>query len=203
MNSNGKEKVDITMSLFSDSDKLVEQRISSKEIFDGRLLHVFFDETKLPDGSESTREWIKHPGASAVLPVFENGDVMLVKQFRYPVAQLFYEVPAGKIDPGETADSTAVRELKEEAGLTCKKFHYIGNFYPSIGYTDEIIHLYLAWDIEEFEQTVDEDEFLVKCRMPFRQALEMVYTGEISDGKSAITLLRAWRWWQQEEPFEV
>ena len=191
------------MSLISDSDKLVEKRISSEEIFDGRLLHVFFDEARLPDGSTSTREWIKHPGASAVLPVFEDGDVMLVKQFRYPVAQLFYEVPAGKIDPGETADSTATRELKEEAGLTCQQFHYLGNFYPSIGYTDEIIHLYLAWDIEEFEQRVDEDEFLEKSRMPFREAVEMVHTGEISDGKTAVTLLRAWKWWQEEGPFEI
>jgi ADP-ribose pyrophosphatase len=88
------------MSIISESQKLIERRISSKEIFDGRLLHVFFDEARLPDGSESTREWIKHPGASAVLPVFENGDVMLVKQFRYPVSQIFYEAPAGKIDPG-------------------------------------------------------------------------------------------------------
>ncbi|MFH5832119.1 NUDIX domain-containing protein [Halalkalibaculum sp. DA3122] len=191
------------MSLISDSEQLVEKRISSKEIFDGRLLHVFFDEARLPDGSESTREWIKHPGASAVLPVFRDGDVMLVKQFRYPVAQIFYEVPAGKIDPGETADSTARRELKEEAGLTCQQFHYLGNFYPSIGYTDEIIHLYIAWEIEEFEQTVDEDEFLVKERVPFREAVEMAHTGEISDGKTAITLLRAWKWWQKEGPFEV
>lgn len=191
------------MSIISDSHKLIEKRISSKEIFDGRLLHVFFDEAKLPDGTESTREWIKHPGASAVLPVFENGDVMLVKQFRYPVAQIFYEVPAGKIDPGETADSTAERELKEEAGLTCQQFHYLGNFYPSIGYTDEIIHLYIAWDIKEYEQMVDEDEFLVKERVPFREAIEMAYTGEISDGKTAITLFRAWKWWQEEGPFEV
>lgn len=191
------------MSIISESQKLIERRISSKEIFDGRLLHVFFDEAKLPDGSESTREWIKHPGASAVLPVFENGDVMLVKQFRYPVSQIFYEAPAGKIDPGETADSTAVRELQEEAGLTCQQFHYIGHFYPSIGYTDEIIHLYVAWDIEEFEQAVDEDEFLVKARLPFREAVEMVYSGEISDGKTAITILRTWHWWQQEGPFEV
>ncbi|MDZ7692205.1 MAG: NUDIX hydrolase [Balneolaceae bacterium] len=191
------------MSIISDRRKLIEKKISSREVFNGRLLHLFFDEVRLPDGSESTREWIKHPGASAVLPVFENGDVTPVKQFRYPVKQIFYEVPAGKIDPGETADSTAERELKEEAGLTCQQFHYAGHFYPSIGYTDEIIHLYVAWDIEEFEQKVDEDEFLVKERIPFREAVEMVHIGEISDGKTAITLLRAWRWWQQEGPFEV
>lgn len=186
-----------------DADKLIERTLKSKEIFKGRLLHVFLDDARLPDGSNSTREWIKHPGASAVLPVFENGDVMLVRQFRYPVKQIFYEVPAGKIDPDEDADSTAVRELKEEAGLECQQFHYVGNFYPSIGYTNEVIHLYVAWDIESFEQQVDEDEFLLKERLPFREAVDMVHNGEISDGKSMVTLLRAWHWWQQDGPFEI
>ena len=187
----------------NDSHKLVERTLSSKEIFNGRLLHVFFDEARLPDGTTSTREWIKHPGASAVLPVFENGDVMLVRQFRYPMAQIFYEVPAGKIDPDENADSTARRELKEEAGLSCQDFAYLGHFYPGIGYSDEIIHLYTAWDIESFEQKLDEGEFLLKERVPFSEAIEMVHSGEISDGKTMVTLLRGWRWWQKKGPFAV
>jgi len=187
----------------TDRKKLVEETVSSKEVFNGRLLHVFVDEARLPDGSVSTREWIKHPGAAAVLPVFSNGEVMLVKQFRYPLSQIFYEVPAGKIDTGETAGSTAERELKEEAGLTCSRYHYVGHFYPSIGYTDEIIHLYVAWEIEEYEQKVDDDEFLVKVRMPFREAVEMAQTGEISDGKTAVTLFRSWNWWRQHGPFRI
>ncbi|MDX1618843.1 MAG: NUDIX hydrolase [Balneolaceae bacterium] len=191
------------MRLTSDSRNLVEQKISSEEVFKGRLLHLFVDEARLPDGTVSTREWIKHPGAAAVLPVFENGDVMLVKQFRYPLSQIFYEVPAGKIDPGETAGSTAERELQEEAGLTCGRYHYVGHFYPSIGYTDEIIHLYVAWDIEEYEQSVDEDEFLVKTRMPFMDAVDMAQSGEISDGKTVITLFRSWNWWQEQGPFAI
>lgn len=187
----------------NDSEKLVEQTLSSKEVFNGKLLHVFLDEVRLPDASNSTREWIKHPGASAVVPVFENGDTMLVRQFRYPMSQIFYEVPAGKIDPGESADSTAERELKEEAGLVCHNYSYIGHFYPSIGYTDEIIHLYIAWDIEVFDQQVDEDEFLVKEKLPFETAVQMIHSGEISDGKSIVTLLRAWHWWQQNEPIDI
>lgn len=187
----------------NDTHKLIEQTLSSKEVFNGRLLHVYFDEVSLPDGSTSTREWIKHPGASAVLPVFENGDVMLVRQFRYPMSQIFYEVPAGKIDPDEEAGSTARRELKEEAGLTCSHFQYIGQFYPGIGYSDELIHLYTAWDIESFDQQVDEDEFLLKERIPFREAVDMVHSGEISDGKSMVTLLRAWHWWERKGPFVV
>lgn len=187
----------------NDSDKLVERTISSKEIFNGRLLHVFFDEVELPDGTTSTREWIKHPGASAVVPVFENGDIMLVRQFRYPMSKIFYEVPAGKIDPEETATTTAKRELKEEAGLECRSYDYLGHLYPGIGYSDEIIHLYIAWDIETYDQAVDDDEFLIKERIPFRDAVRMVHTNEISDGKTMVALLRAWQWWNQNEPFEL
>lgn len=187
----------------NDSHKLVERTISSKEVFNGRLLHVFFDEAQLPDGSTSTREWIKHPGASAVLPVFENGDVMLIRQFRYPMSQIFYEVPAGKIDPEEDADSTARRELKEEAGLSCEKFQYVGHLYPGIGYSDEIIHLYTAWDITSYNQKVEDDEFVLKARLPFSEVVQMVHNGEISDGKSMIAILRAWHWWQNEGPFKI
>lgn len=187
----------------NDTDKLIERTLSSKEVFKGRLLHVFLDEAQLPDDSTSTREWIKHPGASAVLPVFENGDVMLVRQFRYPVSQIFYEVPAGKIDPGENADSTAARELREESGLMCRQFEYVGHFYPSIGYTNEIIHIYTAWDIETHEQKAEEDEFLLKERLPFDEAVEMVYSGEISDGKSIVTILKCRHWWQKKGPFKV
>lgn len=187
----------------NDSHKLVERNISSKEVFNGRLLHVFFDKVRLPDGTTSTREWIKHPGASAVLPIFENGDVMLIRQFRYPMAQIFYEAPAGKIDPDEDADSTAKRELREEAGLTCKKFQYIGHLYPGIGYSDEIIHLYTAWNITSFDQEVEEDEFVIKERLPFAEAVQMVHSCEISDAKTMVTVLRAWHWWQEAGPFEV
>ncbi|WP_138431060.1 NUDIX domain-containing protein [Fodinibius saliphilus] len=187
----------------NDSHELVEQTLTSTKIFSGRLLHLYFDEVVLPDDTIATREWIKHPGASAVVPVFGNGDIMLVRQFRYPMAQIFYEVPAGKIDPDETADSTARRELKEEAGLQCKKYDYVGHFYPGIGYSDEIIHCYVAWDITSFEQAVDEDEFLITERIPFQDAVNMVHSGEITDGKTVIALLRTWHWWQQHQPFNI
>lgn len=189
----------------NDSKKLVEHTVSSKEIFKGRLLHVFFDEARLPDGSTSTREWIKHPGASVVLPVFDNGDVMLIRQFRYPMSQVFYEAPAGKIDAEENADSTAKRELREEAGLSCQNFEYIGHLYPGIGYSDEIIHIYTAWNISSMKQEVEveDDEFVIKQRLPFSDVVEMVHTGEISDGKTMVTVLRAWHWWQNEGPFDV
>ena len=181
------------------SKQLVEEKLTSKEVFNGKLLHVFYDEAQLPGGGTGTREWIKHPGACAVVPVFENGDIMLIRQFRYPMRQIFWEVPAGKIDPGEDQDSTAFRELKEEAGLLAEEYQYIGHFYPGIGYSDEVIHIYLAWNLETVEQNTDEDEFVLKERLPFEEAIRMVHSGEINDGKTVICLLRAWEWWKNRK----
>ena len=178
---------------------LVEGTVSSQKVFEGKLLHVYYDEARLPDGQVSSREWIKHPGACAVVPVFENGDVMFVKQFRYSMAQIFYEVPAGKIDPGETPDSTAKRELAEEAGVSAKNVEYIGHFYPAIGYADEVIHVYIAWNLELIPQNTDHDEFVEQVRIPFSEAIDMVHTGEINDGKTVVCLLRAWHWWQNRK----
>lgn len=186
-----------------DLEKLREQKLSSTEIFNGRLLNVFRDEVRLPDGSTSTREWIKHPGAAAVLPVFRNGEVMLIKQYRYPLRQVFYEVPAGKIDAQEDHRQTARRELQEETGLKVEKMQYLSAFHPSIGYTDEVIHLYCAWDITKTNKQVDADEFLLTERVSFKKAMTWVQDGKITDGKTMVTLMRAWNWWQQEGPFGI
>ena len=175
--------------------QLVETKLSSREVFDGELLHVFHDKAMLPNGGTGTREWIKHPGACAVVPIFENGDIMLIKQFRYPMSQIFWEVPAGKIDPGEPQDKTAFRELEEEAGLLADDFEYIGHYYPAIAYTDEIIHVYTAWNLETVDQKTDEDEFVIRVRVPFKEAVNMVHSGEINDGKTIICLLKAWHWY--------
>ncbi|MCG8372310.1 MAG: NUDIX hydrolase [Balneolales bacterium] len=183
----------------TDAKVLVEKTLSSKEVFRGKLLHVFYDEAELPQGGMGTREWIKHPGACAVVPVFENGDIMLIKQFRYSMAQIFYEVPAGKIDPGESQDTTALRELEEEAGLQTEDFEYIGHFFPAVGYADEVIHVYAAWNLNIVEQKTDADEFVLRTRMPFEEAIQMVHSGEINDGKTVVCLLRAWHWLQQKK----
>ncbi|MFD2531108.1 NUDIX domain-containing protein [Gracilimonas halophila] len=182
---------------------LVEKKLNSKEVFKGKLLHVFYDEVELPDGTVSSREWIKHPGACAVVPVFENGDIMMIRQFRYPMAQIFWEVPAGKIDAGEPQDKTAMRELEEEAGVATGDFGYVGHFYPGIGYSDEVIHIYTAWNLDSVPQKVDDDEFVTKERIPFKEAVNMVHTGEINDGKTVICLLRAWEWWKESGPFKL
>ncbi|MCH2449268.1 MAG: NUDIX hydrolase [Gracilimonas sp.] len=182
---------------------LVEKKLNSKEVFKGKLLHVFYDEVELPDGSVSSREWIKHPGACAVVPVFKNGDIMMIRQFRYPMSQIFWEVPAGKIDAGEPQDKTAMRELEEEAGVAASDFAYVGHFYPGIGYSDEIIHIYTAWNLESVPQKVDDDEFVTKERIPFKEAMNMVHSGEINDGKTVICMLRAWEWWKKKSLFEL
>lgn len=178
---------------------LVEKKISSQKVFEGKLLHVFYDEARLPDGEKSSREWIKHPGACAVVPVFENGDIMLVRQFRYPMSQIFFEVPAGKIDAGENQDQTARRELAEEAGVKATNMEYIGHFYPGIGYSDELIHIYAAWNLTMIAQNTDHDEFVEQVRLPFEEAITMVHSGEINDGKTIICLLRVWHWWQRHK----
>lgn len=173
------------------SEELIETTKSSKQVFDGKLLNVFYDEANLPDGSISSREWIKHPGASAIVPIFENGDVMLIDQFRYPAKQIFTEVPAGKIDPGEIPHQTAQRELLEETGLNAKELHYVGHFFPAIGYADEVIHIYIALELKSHEDMTDDDEFVQKKRIHFSRAIEMVHKGEINDGKTICCLLRA------------
>src|SRR5699024_3281222 len=177
--------------------------LHSDEIYNGRLLHVFSDEVRLPNSSTTTREWIKHRGAAAVLPVFNDGSVMLIKQFRYPVGQTLHEVPAGKIDDGENPEQAAVRELKEETGLLCDNIHYLAPFYPTIGYSSEIIHLFCAWNLTETDQRVDDEEFLKLNRTPFHKTIEMVYSGDITDGKSMINILLAQHWWQQNGPFGI
>jgi ADP-ribose pyrophosphatase len=174
--------------------KLLETTRESQLVFDGVLLKVHRDTVNLPSGYVSTREWIKHPGACAIIPLFENGDVMLIKQFRYPSKQVFYEVPAGKIDHNEPEERTASRELQEEAGLKAGNIFYIGHQYPCIGYSDEIIHYYLANNLKDVTSQTDDDEFVELCRVPFTEALDWARTGIISDAKTIIGLFKADHW---------
>lgn len=183
--------------------ELIEHPLSSREVYKGKLLHVFIDDVRLPDGNSSTREWINHPGACAVVPVFEDGSIMLVRQYRYPVKQIFIEVPAGKIDPGEPPLTTATRETAEETGLHAENIAYVSHFYPVIGYSNEVIHVFVAWGLTTEEIDVDEDEFLITMRVPFSKALEMIHTGEINDGKTICALLQTKMWWEKHRPFDI
>lgn len=171
---------------------LTETPIQSDAVYDGVLLHVRRDRVRLPDGGESVREWIDHPGASAVLPLFEDGSVLLIRQFRYPPRQEFLEVPAGKFDtPGEDPIDLAKREMAEEVGLAASRWTHLATTHPCIGYSNEVIHLFLAEDLTEVEVHVDEDEFVDPVRMPLSEAVELARSGHVLDAKSALTLLLA------------
>ncbi len=170
---------------------LTEHTLSTESVYDGALLHVHRDVVRTPSGADSVREWVAHPGASAVVPLFADGTTVLIRQYRYPARREFLEVPAGKLDPGETPAVAAARELAEEVGLKAATWTRLGVTYPTIGYSDEAITLFLAEDIEAAEGTTDEDEHVVPVRMPFAEAVARARRGEIEDAKTAIALLLA------------
>ena len=120
---------------------LHEEELESTQLYRGRLLDVRLDRVRLPDGSEATREYVKHQGAAVVIPVLDNGALLFERQYRYPLRQVFYEFPAGKIDPGEEAFATAKRELLEETGYTAQTWRHLGVMHPCVGYSDERIEI--------------------------------------------------------------
>ena len=179
------------MPLIDNEDKnLIEKKISSENIFDGVLLHVRKDEVELPNGHKSVREWIKHPGASSVIPIFPDNQIILVRQFRYPVGQVTLEVPAGKLDAeGEDPLECAKRELSEETGYTAGKIWKLTTIATTVGFSNEFIHLYAASDLISGKQHTDDDEFINIVKVPLTAALQMVESGKIIDAKSAISIL--------------
>lgn len=172
---------------------LQEKTVDTEPIFDGKIIKVRKDKAELENGSVVTRELVIHPGGVCVVPVNEKGEVYLVKQFRYPFQEVLTEIPAGKLEVGEDHRSAGLRELKEEVGAECENFEYLGVMYPSVAYLTEKIHMYLATGLSFGEQSLDEDEFLDVEKMPLSQAVEMVISGEIKDGKTQTALLLAAR----------
>ena len=171
---------------------LEEKQISSEQLVDGALLKAYRDDVRLPDGDTSVREWIDHPGASAVVPLFEDGQTLLIRQFRYPPRRTFLEVPAGKIDqPGEDPKEVAARELEEETGWRAHTFESIGAAHPCIGYSNELIYFYIARDLERGVQDLAEGEFVEPTTMPFAEAVAQARGGELSDMKTITALLYA------------
>lgn len=171
--------------------ELEEKKLSSEEIFDGVAIHLFRDEILLPNGNKGVREVIRHPGAVCVIPVTEDGDVIFVNQFRYAFNKVTLEVPAGKLEKGEDPLEAAMRELSEETGLSAKNVVYLGELYTTPALIDEVIHMYLATDLVEGKQHLDEDEFINTLRMPLSEAVQKVMNGEIKDAKTQTILLKA------------
>ena len=171
---------------------LAETPLTSTPVYDGALLHVVRDTVRTPDGATSVRECIRHPGASAVVPLFDDGDTLLVRQFRYPPRREFLELPAGKLDvEGEDAEATARRELLEETGLRAARLTPLGTLYPCIGYSDERIHYFLAEGLTETEASPVEGEHVVPVRLPFDEAVERAQRGDLDDTKTVAGLMLA------------
>jgi len=171
--------------------ELTEKRLSSEQIFDGRVLHVRRDVVELPDGGRSVREVVDHPGGVCVLALDSQGQALLVSQYRYPYETVLRELPAGKLEYGEDPDAAAIRELREETGATPGEFRSLGELYPSPGYCGEIIRMYLARDLTFGDTHLDEDEFLNVERIPFGRLVEQVLAGEIRDAKTIAAVLKA------------
>jgi ADP-ribose pyrophosphatase len=175
---------------------LTEHCISSQTIASGGMLTVKCDQVRLPNGNVSQREYVMHPGAVVIVAMLPNGNVVLERQFRYPLHQVFIELPAGKIDAGEEILITGQRELLEETGYTASEWVKLGHQHPCIGYSNEVIHMYLARGLSAGEHRRDEDESLEVFEVSFANCLGMVQDGEITDGKTIAALFLAEKYLQ-------
>ena len=173
---------------------LTEKQTSSELLFDGKVVHLYRDTVELPDGSSSVREYVKHIGAVCVIPLTDDGDVLLERQYRYAVGQVLTEIPAGKLDaPDEDFAEAALRELREETGAVPRELIDLGDYYGSPAIMGERIRMFLARGLTFRETELDEGEFLEVFRLPLADAVRAVMNGEIPDGKTQCAILRAAR----------
>ena len=175
-----------------------EKTLASRLVFDGVLLKFYRDEVEVPGGGQSAREYVHHPGGAAVAALDGDGNVYLERQFRYPYHKVVTEIPAGKLEEGEDPFDAIRRELKEEIGATALRWDALGHIMPSVGYTDEMIYLYLARDLTFGDRHLDQDEFLEPFKMPFDEALARAADGRLNDAKTLCALFRADRLMREE-----
>lgn len=173
------------------SADFTEKKVTSRPAYRGRMLKVNEDEVTLPDGGTALREYIVHPGAAIILPLFDDGSVLLERQFRYPLGQHFYELPAGRLEPDEASLATAKRELLEETGYVATEWRELGRLHPCIGYSNEQIDFFLARKLEFRGAQLDEGEFLETMRVPLPESLEWIRRGRITDAKTILGLFWA------------
>jgi ADP-ribose pyrophosphatase len=189
---------------------LVETRIGGESVYDGNFLKVKRDTIRLPDGKQTTREYVVHSGAVMVIPLFDDGRVLLERQYRYPIGKVMTEFPAGKLDPNEGALACAERELREETGYSAREFTFLTRIHPIISYSTEFIDIFLARGLIAGRQELDEEEFLEIFTADVAQMAEWIRTGEISDVKTIIghfwlekVLSGAWQPDRKEPPFPI
>jgi len=170
---------------------LYEKKLSSEQIFDGKVVKLFVDKVELPDGKEAIREIVRHPGAVCVIPVTDDNEVIMVRQYRYAFETEMLEIPAGKLEPGEDPFDAVQRELEEESGVVANKIEYLGEIFTTVAIFDEKIHAYLATELEFKNSHPDEDEFLEIEKIPLDILVDMVMNGKIRDSKTQIAILKA------------
>lgn len=168
-----------------------EHVLATKKLFEGKIINLRVDTVILPNGREATREVVEHPGAVAIVPILEDGRILLVRQYRHAVGQMMLEIPAGKLDKGELPEECALRELEEEAGYKAGKLRKLVSIYTAPGFSDEIIHLYVADNLVPTSQRLDEDEFLHIEVHGKEEIRNLISKGHICDGKSIAALLMA------------
>lgn len=180
-----KAKVGIQMKKFE------ERTIRTEQIYDGKVVHLQVDDVTLPNGKTSKREIIKHPGAVAIIPITKDNKIVFVEQYRKPLEKSLVEIPAGKLEPGEKPEETAIRELKEETGYTTNELEFVASFYTSPGFADEIMYIYKSDKLEPLKETVDgdDDEFIEIMELTLEEAQQYVKENRIHDAKTNYAIL--------------
>lgn len=170
--------------------ELTEKKISRKVIYEGKIINVYNDTVLLPNGKETHRELVEHHGGVCVAALTDEGNLLFVRQFRYPYGRVLLELPAGKLEKGEDPLSAGMRELEEECGVVAEKVIPMGTVYPTVAYCTEIIHLFLAQGLSKTRQHLDDGEFLSVEEIPLKEAVKLVMNGEISDSKTVALILK-------------
>ncbi|OGS40875.1 MAG: hypothetical protein A2506_01560 [Elusimicrobia bacterium RIFOXYD12_FULL_66_9] len=168
---------------------LVERLYKKRTVYRGKSIDLRVDVVRLPNGKLATREFMDHPGAVGIVPFLDRDTVVMVRQYRHPVGEVTLELPAGKLDPGESVLTCLRRELKEETGYTARKIAPLLNYWPTPAFANEVLHLYIAEGLRAGRMSTDEDEFLRCVTVPFKKALEMVRRGQIQDSKTVVGIL--------------
>ena len=171
---------------------LEEKKVSGETIFKGRIFTVEKDRVMLENSQEASREVVRHSGGVTVVPINEKGEVLMVKQYRYPHKKVMLEIPAGKLEQNEEHYDCGKRELLEETGCTCEEYTFLGTVVPTPAYVSEVIYMYLAKGLKYTQQHLDQGEFLDVVKVPLDKAYQMVMNGEIADSKTQIGILKAY-----------